>query len=175
VIVSGRILVIALGCVTGFLLSCITAQSSALKPIDPAALQTTVDATAKELLIPGAVVLLRTPQGEFTVTYGTTLLGAKSPPRADTYFRAALFGPLRLQHTVYPALAVNTLPEPYSHGYLYGSASVAIVGSPPYSPDVQAATRAGTLLPKDYTGLNGARQLQLEVSDSYNSRFCGRL
>ena len=276
-IVSGRIQGIALGCVTGFLLSCITAQSSALKPIDPAALQTTVDATAKELLIPGAVVLLRTPQGEFAVTYGTTLLGAKSPPRADTYFRAAsntktmtaavilqlaqegklsvddavseyvpgvpngdhitiaellemrsglynytnapeisasmdhdptkvwspvellaiafahppnvppgtayeynntnylllslvaekvdrkplaqsmydrLFGPLRLQHTVLPALAVNTLPEPYSHGYLYGSASVAMVGSPPYSPDVQAAARAGTLLPKDYTGLN---------------------
>ena len=64
-----------------------TAGSSALKPIDQAALQTMVDRTAKELLIPGAVVLLRTPQGEFTVTYGTTLLGATSPPRADTHFR----------------------------------------------------------------------------------------
>jgi D-alanyl-D-alanine carboxypeptidase len=63
--------------------------SSALKPIDPAALQTMVDATAKELLIPGAVVLLRTPQGEFVIAYGTTLLGEKSPPRADTYFGAA--------------------------------------------------------------------------------------
>ena len=49
---------------------------------------------------------------------------------------------------------MNTLPEPYSHGYLYGSASVAMVGSPPYSPEVQAAARAGTLLPKDYTDLN---------------------
>jgi CubicO group peptidase (beta-lactamase class C family) len=48
-----------------------------------------VDKTANELLIPGAVVLLRTPQGEFAVTYGTTLPGAKSPPRADTYFRIA--------------------------------------------------------------------------------------
>jgi D-alanyl-D-alanine carboxypeptidase len=48
-----------------------------------------VDTTAKELLIPGAVVLLRTPQGEFTVTHGTTLLGATSPPRADTHFRIA--------------------------------------------------------------------------------------
>jgi D-alanyl-D-alanine carboxypeptidase len=64
-------------------------KSSALKPIDLAALQATVDATAKEILIPGAVVLLRTPQGEFAVTYGTTLLGEKSPPRPDTYFRAA--------------------------------------------------------------------------------------
>src|SRR5262245_40516508 len=66
-----------------------TSGSSALKPIDKAALQTMVDTTAKELMIPGAVVLLRTPQGEFTVTYGTTLLGATSLPRADTHFRIA--------------------------------------------------------------------------------------
>src|SRR5439155_525286 len=33
--------------------------------------------------------LLRTPQGEFTVIHGTTLLGAISPPRADTHFRIA--------------------------------------------------------------------------------------
>ncbi len=253
------------------------AGSSALKRIDRAALQAIVDKTAHELLIPGAVVLLRTPQGEFAVTYGTTLLGATSPPRADTYFRAAsntktmtaavilqlaqasklslddpvskyvagvpnggnitiaellemrsglysytdapeisasmdhdpakvwspaellaiafahppnfppgkayeysntnyvllgliiekvdaetlakslqdrLFGPLHLQHTELPAPAVNAIPSPYSHGYLYGSASVVMLGSPPYSPEVQAAARAGTLLPKDYTGLN---------------------
>ena len=66
-----------------------TAGSSALKPIDQAALQTLVDTTAKELLIPGAVVLLRTPQGDFTATYGTTQLGTTSPPRADTHFRIA--------------------------------------------------------------------------------------
>jgi D-alanyl-D-alanine carboxypeptidase len=253
------------------------AGSSALKQIDQTALQTMMDMTAKELLIPGAVILLRTPQGEFTITYGTTLLGANSPPRADTHFRIAsntktmtaalimelaqedklnlddpvskyvpgvpngdnitmaellnmrsglynysndpriwesmdhhpakvwspaellaiafahspnfppgtayeynntnyallgltiekvggkplaqaiqdrLFGPLRLQHTELPASTVNTIPAPYSHGYLYGSASVAMVGTPPYSPQVQAAARAGTLLPKDYTGLN---------------------
>jgi D-alanyl-D-alanine carboxypeptidase len=62
---------------------------SALKPINPAALQTNADTTAKELLVPGAVVLLRTPQGEFRIRYGTTLLGTTSPPRADTYFRIA--------------------------------------------------------------------------------------
>src|SRR5213075_1383656 len=65
------------------------AGSSALKPIDQAALQTMVDTTARELLVPGAVVLLRTPQGEFTVSYGTTLLDANSPPSADTHFRIA--------------------------------------------------------------------------------------
>ena len=253
------------------------ANSQNLKKIDRAALQNIVDKTARELLIPGAMVLLRTPQGEFAITYGTTLLGAKNPPHADTYFRIAsntktmtaavilqlahenklslddhvskyiagvpngdkitiaelldmrsglynytdapeisaamdndparvwaaaellaiafahppnfppatafeysntnyvllsliaekldhrslaqsmhdrLFGPLHLQHTIFPAPAVNNLPEPYSHGYLYGSASVAMVGTPPYSPEVQADARAGTLLPKDFTNLN---------------------
>jgi D-alanyl-D-alanine carboxypeptidase len=253
------------------------AGSSGLKPIDQSALQTMVDATARELLIPGAVLLLRTPQGEFTVTYGTTLLGATNPPHADTHFRIAsntktmtaavimqlaqenklrlddpvskyvpgvpngdnitiaellemrsglynytndpiisatidtdpakvwtpaellaiafahppnfppgteyeynntnyallglvaekvdgkalaqamqdrLFGPLGLQNTILPANSVNTIPDPYSHGYLYGSSSVALVGSPPYSPEIQAAARAGTLLPKDYTQVN---------------------
>ena len=254
-----------------------TAGTSALKPIDQAALQTLLDRTAKELLIPGAVILLCTPQGEFAVTYGTTLLGATNPPRADTHFRIAsntktmtsavimqlaqenklgldnpiskyipevpngdnitiaqllemrsglynytndpvisatvdtdpakvwtsaellaiafahqpnfppgtqyeynntnyallglvaekldgnplaqimhnrLFAPLKMQHTELPASTVNTIPEPYSHGYLYGSSSVALVGEPPYSTEVQAAARAGTLLPKDYTGVN---------------------
>src|SRR5437879_11388176 len=79
----------ALGCVTGLSLSCTRQRESALKPIDQAALQTMVDTTAKELIIPGAVVLLHTPQGEFTVSYGTTLLGATSPPGADTHFRIA--------------------------------------------------------------------------------------
>ena len=41
------------------------------------------------LLIPGAVVLLRTLEGDFTVSYGTTLLGATSPAGADTHFRIA--------------------------------------------------------------------------------------
>jgi hypothetical protein len=36
--------------------------SSALKPIVQAALQAAVDATAKELLVPGAVVILSTPR-----------------------------------------------------------------------------------------------------------------
>ena len=253
------------------------AGSSALKPIRQAALQTTVDTTAQKLLVPGALVLLRTPQGDFTISYGTTQLGAAIPPRADTHFRIAsntktmtaavilqlaqegklglgdpvskyvprvpngdnisiaellemrsglynytnspeisastdrdptrvwtpdellaiafanppnfppgtafeycntnyallgliaervdgkplaramqdrLFGPQGMRHTALPASTVNTIPEPYSHGYLYGSSSVALVGTPPYPPAVQAAARAGTLLPNDYTGLN---------------------
>ena len=64
-----------------------TGDQSALKPIDQAALQATVDATAKALLVPGALVILRTPQGEFTVTYGTTELGSTTSPGPDSHLR----------------------------------------------------------------------------------------
>src|SRR5437868_11055676 len=252
------------------------ADSSALKSIDQAALQTMVDTTTKELLVPGAVVLLRTPQGKFTLTYGTTLLGATTHPRADTHFRIAsntksmtaavivqlaqegklslddpvskyvpsvpngdnitidellkmrsglynytdapelaaivdrdrtkvwtteellaiafarpanfppgtayeynntnytllgliaeqtdgrplaramqdrLFGPLGMHDTLLPGRTSNTIPDPYSHGYLYGSSSFVLTDTP-YPLDIQAAARAGTLLPTDYTDLN---------------------
>jgi D-alanyl-D-alanine carboxypeptidase len=253
-------------------------SSVSLKKIERAALQTMLDTTAKELLIPGAVILLRTPQGEFSVNYGTTQLGASIPPTADTHFRIAsntktmtaavimqlaqegklsvddavskyvpgvpngdhitiaellemrsglynysyalevsqaidhdptkvwtpaellaiafahkpnfapgteyeycntnyallgviaekvggkplrvamqdrLFEPLHLQQTELPAPTVNTIPQPYSHGYLYGSASVALAEDPPpYSPEEKAAVRAGTLRPTDYTNVN---------------------
>src|SRR5262245_22883322 len=79
---------VALGSLTG-ISSCQRQHESALKPIDQAALQTLVAGTARELMVPGAVVLLRTPQGEFTVSYGTMLLGANSPPTGDTHFRIA--------------------------------------------------------------------------------------
>jgi len=44
------------------------ASATSLKPIGQAALQNTVDTTAKELMVPGAMVLLRAPQGEFIVS-----------------------------------------------------------------------------------------------------------
>ena len=253
-----------------------TASSSTLKQIDQAALQAMVDKSARELMIPGAMILLRTPQGEFTATYGSTMLGTASPPSADTHFRIAsntktmtaaavmllaqegklslddpvskyvpdvpngdkitiaellemrsglynytdapelwarldrdptgvwspadvlaiafarpanfppgtayeynntnyallgliaekadgkplaqvmhdrLFGPLGMQHTLLPASTVNTIPDPYARGYGYGSTSVVLSDASPYSPEVQSAARAGTLLPNDYTGL----------------------
>ncbi len=268
---------IVLASVTGLLLSCTKARPLALKPIEQAALQTMVDTTARELLIPGAVVLLRTPQGEFTVNYGTTLLDANSPPRADTHFRIAsntktmtaavivllaqegrltfddpvskyipgvpngdkitisdllkmrsglysydddpefwamldrdptkgwtpeevlaitfkhppyfppgtdfhysnanyallgliaekvdgkplascfqdsLFGPLGLKNTLLPASTSNAIPEPYSHGYLYGGCSFSNLTDKPYPPDIQAAARTGTLKPDDCTSHN---------------------
>jgi D-alanyl-D-alanine carboxypeptidase len=60
-----------------------------VKTIDLAALRATVEATAKELLVPGAVVEVRTPQGDFTAAVGTTLRGADVPPGGDTHFRIA--------------------------------------------------------------------------------------
>jgi len=66
-----------------------TTGSSALKPIDRAALQALVETNARELLVPGALLLLRTPQGDFIAASGTTQLNTTNPPRADTYFRIA--------------------------------------------------------------------------------------
>ncbi len=250
---------------------------SGLKPIEPAALQAVVDKTVQDLLIPGAVVLLRTPQGDFTAASGTTELGTQNRPGADTHFRIAsvtktmtsavilqlaqegklnlsdpvskyvpgvpngdnitiaellrmrsglynytndpalagfldhdptrvwtpqelldmafvhppnappdtvfeysntnyvllgliaemvdgkqlaaamhdrLFEPLGLQNTMFPASTSNSIPEPYSHGYLYGSSSVVLTGTPPYTPEEIASAKAGTLQPNDYTGIN---------------------
>jgi D-alanyl-D-alanine carboxypeptidase len=247
-----------------------------LKPFDPVALQGVVETTAKELLLPGAMVLLRTPQGDFAFGYGATELGGTIPPRADTHFRAGsntktmtaavivqlvqegklrfddpvskyvqgvpngdnitisellkmrsglynytsapelgesldhdptrvwtpqellaiafkrptifapgkeydycntnyvllgliaeklegaplakifqdrLFGPLGMKHTLLPANTSNTIPEPSSHGYLYGSSSYALVDAP-YPADLQAAAKAGTLKPNDDTWQN---------------------
>jgi D-alanyl-D-alanine carboxypeptidase len=276
--VATRILgiVIVVACSVGIM----GVSPTALKPFDPVAFQGAVEATAKELLLPGAMVLLRTPQGEFAFGYGSTELGVTTPPRADTHFRAAsntktmtaavivllvqegklrfddpvskyvqgyvqgvpngdnitisellkmrsglydytsapelaksldhdptrvwtpeellalafkrppllapgkeydycntnyallgliaekiegaplakifqdrLFGPLGMKHTSLPANTSNTIPEPYSHGYLYGSSSYALVDAP-YPAGLQAAAKAGTLKPNDDTWQN---------------------
>ena len=252
------------------------ASATNLKPFDPVAFQGAVEATAKELLLPGAMVLLHTPQGDFAFGYGATELGGTTPPRADTHFRIAsntktmtaaaivllaqngklrfddpvskyvqgvpngdditisellkmrsglynytsapelaesldhdpakvwtpeellaiafkrppvsapgkefdycntnyvllgliaekvsgaplakifqdrLFGPLGMKATLLPASTSNVIPEPYSHGYLYGSSSYALVDAP-YPADLVTAAKAGTLKPNDDTGQN---------------------
>jgi D-alanyl-D-alanine carboxypeptidase len=252
------------------------AKKDGLKPFDPGAFQGTVEAMAKKLQVPGTMVLLRTPQGEFACGCGSTELGVTTPPHADTHFRAAsntktmtaavivllaqerklhfddpvskyvqgvpngdnitisellkmrsglynytsapelaksldhnptkvwtpeellaiafkrpplfgpgkqyeycntnyillgliveklegaplakvlqdrLFGPLGIKHTSLPANTSNAIPEPYSHGYLYGSSSYALVDAP-YPADLQAAAREGTLKPNDDTWQN---------------------
>jgi D-alanyl-D-alanine carboxypeptidase len=63
--------------------------SAALKTIDPQAFQAVVKTAAERLKVPGAMVLVRTPQGDFSAAYGTTELGAQTPPTPDTHFRIA--------------------------------------------------------------------------------------
>jgi D-alanyl-D-alanine carboxypeptidase len=92
VIVSKKIprIVILMTCAFGVLQAGVPGVSAtSLKPLDRSALQDTVNATAKELMVPGAMVLLRTPQGQFIVGYGTTELGRAISPGADTHFRIA--------------------------------------------------------------------------------------
>ncbi|MET0864490.1 MAG: serine hydrolase domain-containing protein [Nakamurella sp.] len=254
-----------------------TAPGSGLKKIDQGALQALVDTSIKDQLIPGAVVVLQTPQGNFIVASGTTELGMQSPPDADTHFRIAsntktmtsavvlqlaqegklslddpvskyvlgvpngdnititellkmrtglynytnapqmstslddnptkewtpqelldiafaqppnfapdtefeysntnyvllgliiekvdgkplaaafqdrLFGPLGMTNTELPPGPTYTIPDPFTHGYLYGSSSVALFGEPDYTPEQIAAAEDGTLKPTDYTDVN---------------------
>ena len=65
------------------------APNPALRRIDPVAFQAVVEMAAKDLYVPGAVVVLRTPQGEYQATVGTTEVGGQTPPAADTHFRIA--------------------------------------------------------------------------------------
>src|SRR5260370_18253337 len=71
-------------------------------------------------------------------------------------FQDRLFGPLGLKDTLLPASTSNTLPDPYSHGYLYGGCSFSNLVDKPYPPDIQAAARAGTLKPDDCTAQNSS-------------------
>ncbi|MET7286480.1 serine hydrolase domain-containing protein [Streptomyces sp. NPDC005573] len=60
-----------------------------LKHVDPVAFRDAVARAAKRLMVPGAVVLLRTPQGTFRAAVGTTELGAARPPTTADHFRIA--------------------------------------------------------------------------------------
>jgi len=75
-------------------------------------------------------------------------------PLADC-FQERLFVPLGLKNTLLPASTSNALPDPYSHGYMYGGSAFALTDKP-YPPELQAAARAGTLKPTDYTAQNSS-------------------
>ncbi|HVE88783.1 MAG TPA: serine hydrolase domain-containing protein, partial [Burkholderiaceae bacterium] len=62
-------------------------KPSALRPIDAAAMQGTVERLAKEMLLSGAVVILRTPTGNFTSTYGVTTYRGSVPTGVDQHVR----------------------------------------------------------------------------------------
>jgi D-alanyl-D-alanine carboxypeptidase len=84
--------------VSALLLSAVLASTAAargaaprtgLRPMSRRALQTVVNKTARALHVPGALVLLRSPEGSFTAAYGTTRLGARIRPTPYTQFRIA--------------------------------------------------------------------------------------
>ena len=252
------------------------AERPALRTIDRAALQQLVETRARDMLVPGAVVILRTPKGDFTSTYGVTTYRGSTPTSADQHMRVGsvtktwtgtvilqqvqegllklddpvskyvpgvpngdhitieqlltmrsglfnyssmpqfnqalddapqkvwtqqellslafanppyfppgtgyhysntntillgliaqqrendkplgaimqdrLFTPLGLKGTAFPATTSNLLPEPFTHGYMYGSNVLTM--APALPPEMQAAARAGTLAPVDQTADN---------------------
>ncbi len=250
----------------------------ALRPIDTAALQTLVETRSKDMLVPGTVVILQTPKGNFTSTYGVTTYQGSTPTSVDQHMRVGsvtktwtgtvilqqvqdgllklddpvskyrpdvpngdnitieqllnmrsglynystlrqfnqtlddepqkvwtqdevlalafaqqpyfapgtgfhysntniillgliaqqlengkpletimqdrLFKPLGMKGTALPPTTSNLLPEPFSHGYMYGSNVLTMPPTEALPPDMQAAARAGTLAPVDRTAEN---------------------
>lgn len=64
-----------------------------------------------------------------------------------------MFKTLGMTHTMLPPATSNAIPEPFAHGYLYGGSST-MTGSPPYTPEMEAEARAGSLRTKEYTDMN---------------------
>lgn len=59
----------------------------AVQQIDTARLKATVDERAAAMLVPGAVVLVRTPKGDFTYAYGTTTYKGSTPTSTGQHMR----------------------------------------------------------------------------------------
>ena len=63
------------------------AAAPTLKPLDKTGLTATFEKLAKELGQPGAAMLVRTPEGDFTATYGVTSPGGSTPVSVDDHIR----------------------------------------------------------------------------------------
>jgi D-alanyl-D-alanine carboxypeptidase len=59
----------------------------ALNPIDAAALQASVEKLARDMLVPGAVVILKTPRGDFSTRYGVNAYKGTAPTAFDQHIR----------------------------------------------------------------------------------------
>lgn len=64
-------------------------QNPALNAIDVTSFRAVVERLAADLKVPGALVLIRTPQGTVQAGVGTTDLAMRTPPDATTHFRIA--------------------------------------------------------------------------------------
>jgi D-alanyl-D-alanine carboxypeptidase len=72
----------------GFIVACNSdTKTTALNPIDTLKMQETVAQLAQEMLVPGAVVILRTPSGEFTSTYGVSSYAGSEPTSLTQHIR----------------------------------------------------------------------------------------
>jgi D-alanyl-D-alanine carboxypeptidase len=54
-------------------------STAGFTPINQMTLRVRLSSMAREMLVPGAVVLVRTPAGELSTTFGTTTVGGKTP------------------------------------------------------------------------------------------------
>lgn len=63
------------------------APGGALVPLDPAAMDKVVDEMATEFREIGMMVLVRTPEGDYTKSWGTLGIGSTEAPTADTKVR----------------------------------------------------------------------------------------
>ncbi len=62
-------------------------EHPALLQLDSAKMQATVASMASEMLVPGAVVEIRTPKGNFSYSYGATTYKGSMPPDASMHMR----------------------------------------------------------------------------------------
>ncbi|MBM4494077.1 serine hydrolase, partial [Rhodococcus hoagii] len=65
----------------------------------------------------------------------------------------AALRPARLTGTSFPDTADNTIPAPYSHGYVFGT-NMDTLTDPALPEQMQAAAEDGTLQPNDVTNVN---------------------
>ena len=69
------------------LAACGSYADPALRPVEPASMQATVEKLAKDLLVPGAVVIVKTPRGNFSTTYGVRTYRGSEPSARDLHVR----------------------------------------------------------------------------------------
>ncbi|MGC4105273.1 MAG: serine hydrolase domain-containing protein [Thermomicrobiales bacterium] len=113
----------------------------------------------EELIAIGLAMPPRFAPGEgfFYSNTNTILLGriaeSLTGMQLSDLMQTRIFDPLKLEHTVFPALDDVTLPEPYPHGYLFGNnvSTIETTALPLYQ---QEQVAEGTLLPTDVTWLN---------------------
>lgn len=86
-----------------------------------------------------------------TILLGLVAQKVENGKPLSDIMRDRLFRPLGLRHTLLPAIDDAALPAPFTRGYQYGSNVQTLQ---PLPDDMQAAARAGTLVPIDHTNSN---------------------